>query len=267
MRISITLAALLLLAAQSASRPAMITVSSQSPERNAELTALIADIRSQADAFVFLSGGASRMSPEHQSQLLAMFQAFGTIAREGRRIAVGDGGTQAGIMQAAGDARHASGGAFPLIGISPAGEVQPRGKTPVDPNHSHIVAVNDPAAPPGDAWGTETSTMYWLFAELARGRPSVTVVANGGPIALKEVEANVRAGRRMILIAGSGRATDAIISLLAGSTPTNEEVLTLRKDASAMGLTKKPELFTQVPLSAGAAGLRTAILQALDAQK
>jgi SLOG in TRPM, prokaryote len=43
-----------------------------------------------------------------------------------------------------------------------------------------------------------TLAMYWLFAKLAEGRPSVTIVANGGGITLAEVESNVRAGRRMI---------------------------------------------------------------------
>ena len=267
MKIQLTLLALLMLAMQSPPGPSMLVVSSRAPQDNKELAALIADVRSKADAFVFVSGGASRMSAEHQAQLLTMFQALATIAKGGRRIAVGDGGTQAGIMQAAGDARRASGNAFPLIGVAPAGEIPPRGTTPVDPHHSHVVGVDDPAAPAKDAWGSETQTMLWLFAELSRGRPAVTVVANGGAITLAEVEGNVRAGRRMILIAGSGRVADAIVSQLAGTTPANEEVLKLQAQVKAAKVTARPELFTQVPIEAGAAGLRTAILAALDAQK
>ena len=121
-----------------------------------------------------------------------MFDALSLLTKAGHRLAVGDGGTKAGIMEAAGLARKASGYAFPLIGLAPAAEIPPRGPTPVDPNHSHIVAVDNPAAPAGDAWGSETGTMYWLFAQLAEGRPSVTIVANGGGITLAEVEANVR---------------------------------------------------------------------------
>ena len=56
--------------------------------------------------------------------------------------------------------------------------------------------------------------MYWLFGALAEGRPSVAIVANGGGITLNEVESNVRAGRRIILIEGSGRAADALVSLV-----------------------------------------------------
>ncbi len=66
--------------------------------------------------------------------------------------------------------------------------------------------------------------MYWLFAELAEGRPSVTIVANGGGITLAEVESNVRAGRRMILIEGSGRAADALVSLLQKTQVSDAEV-------------------------------------------
>jgi hypothetical protein len=206
------------------------------------------------------------MSADHQRQLLAMFAALADVAQS-RRIAVGDGGTKAGIMQAAGDARHASGEKFPLIGVAPAGEIPPDGDTPVDPNHSHVVAVRNPSAPPKDAWGSETEAMYWLFGKLADGRPSVTVVANGGGITLTEVEANVRAGRRMIVIEGSGRAADAIAALLAGTTPAEEEVLKLRARAEEKGLTRDPGVFVRVPLAAGAAGLRDAILEALGPAK
>ena len=62
-------------------------------------------------------------------------------------------------MAAAGLARRSAGGTFPLIGIAPEGEIPPRGGTPIDPNHSHIVGVENPSAPPKDAWGSETETM------------------------------------------------------------------------------------------------------------
>jgi len=80
----------------------VIEVSSVAPEKNAQLSSLIAEIRSQTDAFVFLSGGASRMREDHQQQLLGMFEALALVAKGGRRIAVGDGGTQAGIMESSG---------------------------------------------------------------------------------------------------------------------------------------------------------------------
>ena len=276
MNLHIVLGATLVLATQTGrgaqlpsgvSTPVVLQVSSEAPGTNARLSALIAEIRSQADVFVFLSGGASSMREDHQRQLLAMFEGLGMLAKGGRRIAVCDGGTQAGIMEAAGKARRNSGYAFPLIGVTPANEIPPRGKTPIDPNHSHIVAVDNPSAPAQDTWGSETETMYWLFAKLAEGRPSATVVANGGGITLTEVEANVRAGRRMILIEGSGRAADALVSLLQGTTPSDAEVANLRERAEKARLTRRPELFEVVAMQAGAEGLRDATIAALSRTK
>jgi hypothetical protein len=247
--------------------PRVLVVSSVAPEQNAQLSALIAEIRARVDAFVFLSGGASRMQEDHQRQLLAMLDALSMIAKNGLRLAVGDGGSQAGIMEAAGKARLASANAFPLIGVAPAREIPPQGKTPIDPNHSHIVAVDNPTAPAQDTWGSETDTMYWMFGRLTEGRPSVTIVANGGDITLAEVEANVRAGRRLILIEGSGRAADALVSLLKGTKPADAEVVALRESAEKAGLSRRPELFETVALEAGAAGLRAAIAAAIAVKK
>ena len=240
-------------------RPRVLEVSSVAPEKNARLASLITDIRRQADAFVFLSGGASGMPQDQQRQLLSMFDALSLMAKAGQRIAVGDGGTQAGIMEAAGQARRASAGAFLLIGVAPAGEIPPRGKTPIDPNHSHIVAVENPSAPTQDSWGSETDTMYWLFNKLAEGRPSVAVVANGGGITLAEVEANVRAGRRIILIEGSGRAADALVSLVRKTHVSDPETADLKMRAEQSALTRRPELFEIVPLRGGPTALGNAI--------
>jgi hypothetical protein len=250
-------------ASDQAQSQASLTVSSVAPDKNDALSRLVTTVREQADTFVFLSGGASNLSEEHQRQLFAMFDALGQITRSGRRLAVGDGGTQAGIMRAAGDARAASGNAFLLIGVAPAKEIPPRGKTPIDPHHSHIVAVDNPSvAKDNDAWGSETETMYWLFDRLADGRPSVTVVANGGGITLSEVAANVDAGRRMIVIEGSGRAADALASLLKKTQPA-AALADLRARAEKANLSRRPELYRFVPLSAGTDGLHAALMQAL----
>ena len=182
------------LAAQTTARaPRIIQASSTAPASNAQLSALVADVRKQADAFVFLSGGASKMREDHQRQLLAMF------------------------------------GALSLV--------------------------------------TKTGTMYWLFAALAQGRRSVTIVANGGGITLAEVESNVGAGRRMILIEGSGRAADALVSMLQRTTPSDAEVKALRDRAEKAMLMRRPELFQIVPLQAGAPGLRDAIVAVLGGTK
>jgi hypothetical protein len=255
--------------------PLMIRVTRDSAATDAKLRGIIEDLRTQTDAYVFVAGGASKMDPENQRQLLALFDAFAILAKRGTRLLVGDGGTQAGIMEAAGIVRLKSGRAFPLVGVAPASEITTSSeaisdgtqKTPVEPHHSHIIAVDDLGRDKTkDAWGTETPTMYQVFARLAQGRPSVSIVANGGEIVLSEVEENVRAGRHIILIAGSGRAADALVSLLDDTTPTVDEVVTLRAKAAERDLLRRRDLFEVFRLDDGtpddlarvlAAGLRS----------
>lgn len=229
-----------------------------------ELKRWAVDLRGSTTAAIFLSGGASKIDEATKQKVLKLFGALSTLARDGLKILVGDGGTQAGIMEAAGLARRESGGAFPLVGVVPAEEILPAGasgKTAIDPNHSHIVAVSDPAwlasatasgwTPADGYWGSETAAMYRFFDRLAAGRPSVAIVANGGAIALDEVTANVRAGRPIILIAGSGRAADAIVALLRHQTPDDTEVTELQTKAQARGLPGRLDLFHVFDLDVG----------------
>jgi hypothetical protein len=231
--------------AQRRGEPRIINVTAESAAEDPRVRALIHEVRTQADVFVFLAGGASKMQmpEENTRKLLRIFDALGILAQSGTRLAVGDGGTQAGIMEAAGLAREASGFVFSLTGVAPANEIAPGGQTAVDLHHGHVVAVENRAWDGSDGWwGSETATMYELFARLAEGRPSVTIVANGGSITLNEVDENIRAERPMIVIAGSGRAADALVSLLADTNPIEGEVAELRTRAAELGLTRRPEL-------------------------
>lgn len=240
-----------------------LEVSSEAPASDPRLAALISEIRQQADRFVFLMGGAADL-PAHLCQpTVNLLQALTALAVEGYRPAVGDGGTDAGVMKAAGLARNRSGNIFPLIGVAPAVDVPPRGSTPLDRHHSHIVTVADPGATEPEAWGTETATMYWLFAKMAEGRPSVAVIINGGRVALKEVVANLAAGRPVVVVEGSGRAADAIASLVSGSAPKDDEIAELAGHLEAIGGLTRPDLFRLMSMTEGAEGLRRALLAAL----
>jgi hypothetical protein len=258
-------------AAQPASRPPMratsephvIAARQASLERNVELRALIDAVHRDADAVVLLSSGGATPGRPTRLDVLAMFDALGTLAGE-RQIVVGDGGLASGIMAAAGKVRRASGRSFPLVGVAPACEIAPAGPNALDPNHSHLVAVDDPALPKGaSGWGTETATMYWLFNRFAEGRDSVAVIADGGAATLNEVAANVEFGRPMILIEGSGRAADAMVTLVRGTIAADGEVRLLQAGARAARLHRRPDLFRIVPIEAGAAGLLAALRAAL----
>lgn len=131
-----------------------------------------------------------------------------------------DGGTLSGVMRLLGETRAESDASFPLVGVVAAGTVQlPDRPTPPDvdavlePHHTHFIIV------PGDKWGAESPWIAETTTVLAGARPSVTVLINGGEIAYADVEQSVHAGRQVVVIAGSGRAADAIAGALVGAAP------------------------------------------------
>jgi len=71
----------------------------------------------------------------------------------------------------------------------------------------------------------------------------------------------------MILIEGSGRAADSLVSLVKKTTPADAEVKALRDRAEKATLMRRPELFQVLALHAGASGLRDAIVAAIDRTK
>lgn len=228
---------------------------------------LVDELRANADVFVFLSGGASKMSPASQEALLHLLDALALLADRGARFAVGDGGTKAGLMEAAGRARAKSGNRFPLLGVAPAPEITTTGepdKVPLDPNHSHVVVVDDPGwaerkaaagERPNDYWGSEIEAMYTIFGRLADGRPSATIVANGGDNTLEEVRQNLAQGRRMIVVEGSGRAADAVVSVLTGRSGTGDDDGRLRALADRLDVRSRRDLFELFPLESGPSAL------------
>jgi ABC-type proline/glycine betaine transport system ATPase subunit len=122
----------------------------------------------------------------------------------------------------------------------------------VDPNHTVIVAVENPNWDATHGYfGSETVAMYNLFAMLAEGRPSVTVVANGGEITLTEIDHNIRAGRPLILVSGSGRAADTLVSMLNPLSPADSGTAKLRAKAETLRLLRQPRLFHVFDMARG----------------
>lgn len=247
--------------------PAVIRVDAASVATSTEIRALVEKYRAAADAYIFLSGGASEVSDAVSGQLRAVLDALPRLVAQGVRLAVGDGGTRAGIMEWAGLVRQRSGGAFPLLGVAPAEEVtvtEEPGRTAIDPNHSHVVLVANPEwtgrrsaarARGGGHWGAETDAMYEIFGRLSAGRASAALVVNGGAITLDEVERNLAQGRPIVVVAGSGRAADAIVAHVRGTEPTEPVARELRDAVSWLGLDAHRELVHVIDLRAGAAGL------------
>jgi SLOG in TRPM, prokaryote len=160
-------------------------------------------------------GGADGMSPEHMAALAGavgpVIQALGDWG-----AAVVDGGTDAGVMRVIGQAYNTAGASFPLVGVAAEGTVIVPGARPapdadpLDPHHTQVVLV------PGDTWGDESPWLSRVAAAIAGGRPSATLVVNGGEIAYADIEHSLEARRPVIVLAGTGRTADAIAAAAHG---------------------------------------------------
>ncbi|MEY3867604.1 MAG: hypothetical protein RLZZ338_1495 [Cyanobacteriota bacterium] len=171
----------------------------------------------KACPIIVLVGGASGIHDRDMISLRQMFVEVLAPRAQSLGAIVVDGGTDAGIMQLMGNARAQMGGTFPLIGVAAIGTVVLPDTTPMrpdaaalEPNHTHFVLV------PGSNWGDESPWLASLASELSQGKPSLTVVINGGEITWQDVEQSIKVGRPVLTIAGSGRTADKIAAALAG---------------------------------------------------
>ncbi|MFT7834979.1 hypothetical protein Q5530_02360 [Saccharothrix sp. BKS2] len=147
-----------------------------------------------------LVGGADRMDRADVADLEQVLRELVPLL-DARDAVVLDGGTDSGVMRAAGRARAAAGGRFPLVGVvvaELAGAVVP------EPHHTHLVLV------PGRRWGDEAPWLADLADVVAGAAPSLTVLANGGAVAWEDAEHSVRRGRPLAVLRGTGRTADEI---------------------------------------------------------
>ena len=173
-------------------------------------------------ALVILNGGTARLAHALQARLAAaLADGLARVVAE-EHLTVITGGTDAGVFHLFGAGLARWGRTAPCIGVAVAELVSypghPGGEASLEPNHSHFVLTA------GRQWGDETATMYALAAALARDCPSLAVFAGGGEIALREMQANVAQGRTMLLLAGSGRNTDAVLAAAAGEPSGNADL-------------------------------------------
>jgi hypothetical protein len=160
-------------------------------------------------------GGASGMSAAEARRLRPLFTDV--IAPLAQRLSVTaiDGGSDAGVMRLLGSARGAGAWTFPLIGVivdELAGYSDASGANAVDlePHHTHFVLV------PGAEWGEEAPWLARLATVVAGSERSATVLVNGGEVALADVRHSVEAGRRVVVLDGSGRTADALAAAVRG---------------------------------------------------
>jgi hypothetical protein len=155
---------------------------------------------------IVLIGGADLASPEDLERVRGFFATLAAYL-DASGTAVVDGGTDSGVMRLMGQARETLGASFRLVGVAPRGALtRPRAEgqaTRVSGLHPEVLLV------PGSQFGDETD---WLFgaADHLAGGAAPTLVVNGGQLSHDEAMLRIRAGRRVVAVAGSGRAADEL---------------------------------------------------------
>lgn len=164
---------------------------------------------------VVVVGGASGLD-DAQAQTLESLAAGIVEAAEACGAVIVDGGTDAGIMRLVGQARAKTGSSTPLVGVVVRALAGLPGRpldaemAPLEPGHTHFVLV------PGTTWGEEALWLALVAGVLSVGRPSVTVLVNGGEIAWTDVAMSLRVSRRVLTVAGTGRTADVLARAVAG---------------------------------------------------
>ncbi|OIP72928.1 MAG: hypothetical protein AUK48_10770 [Oscillatoriales cyanobacterium CG2_30_44_21] len=173
-------------------------------------------------------GGASLISDADYARLQKLFVEVLAPLAKNLGCYVVDGGTDAGVMKLMGTAREQNGSGFPLIGVSPVGLVSlpdavnpPSGSTQLEPHHTHFFFVS------GNNWGDESPWLANIASLLAGDHPSVTVLINGGAIALVDATESTKVHRPIVAIAGSGRLADEIANAALHPDWARREEVTL----------------------------------------
>jgi SLOG in TRPM, prokaryote len=190
---------------------------------------------------VVVAGGASGMEQRHLDAVATLLRGRLVAALDRWRAVVVDGGTDSGVMRLLGRARAEHRATFPLIGVAASGTVVHHGEseptitTQLEPHHSLVVLV------PGHAWGDESRWLSAVAVELAVGKPSVTLLINGGRVAYQDAEHSLAAGRPVVVLAGSGRSSDAISAARSGGSADDRAVRIARSSLVHPAALSRPD--------------------------
>ena len=167
---------------------------------------------------VVVVGGAGGVEAAYAERCARLFAEVLIPVLTATGASVIDGGTDAGITHLLGVARRQAGASGQHVGVVARGtvawpdEANAGGTAPLEPNHTHVVIV------PGADWGDEVPWLSSVAAAIAGHAPSFTLLANGGEIAYRDVQASLAAGRRIFVLAGTGRTADEIADAAATDT-------------------------------------------------
>lgn len=202
-------------------------------------------------------GGASGLATDDLEKLRSLFQEVLCPFADSLNFTVIDGGTDAGVMQLMGQARTATSCQFPLLGvvvqqkaILPSCPAPAEDAAALEPNHTHFILV------PGSEWGDESDWIADTATILSNDEhPSMTMLINGGAIALhQDVPNSLEHTRPVLIFAGSGRSADYLANAMTDKTADPEV-----QDLINSGLLYKVDLRT------GKEALQSALQQLLQA--
>ncbi len=166
---------------------------------------------------VVLVGGAAAMEDRYLGPVRQALGEWLLPALDRWGAAVVDGGTDAGVMRVVGRLREATGARFPLVGVVADGTVAPQGTggrsggaAELEPHHTLVLVV------PGRQWGDESGWLGEVARVVAAGRPTLTLMVNGGDVARDDVTRGLAQHRPMVVLAGTGRLADTIAAAAAG---------------------------------------------------
>jgi hypothetical protein len=170
-----------------------------------------------------LIGGAAGLRHYHFAKLHRIFTKVLAPIAESLNAYVIDGGTDSGIMQLMGQARHRIKASFPLIGVAPIGKItfpefssSASDATSLETHHTHFILVPEAEPGTGSQWGDESAWIAQIANLLTIPTASIAVVINGGEVTWKDTVQNIQVGRTVIAINGTGRAADALAAALQG---------------------------------------------------
>jgi len=204
------------------------------------------DLLDSPRAVIMFNGGTAELEPELHKKLNTILQdGLAQVVAEDQ-ITLITGGTQAGIFALLGEGLGKWGRTAPCIGVcveklvrwKPALLKTAKDKrAPLEAHHSHFVLVD------GKKWGDELNTMYTLGQHLSQNCPTLNIYAGGGKICKREMQTAVDQGRKMILLAGSGRLTDEVLKAHRGEEVEDERIKTIAEqgDIVALKMSDGPE--------------------------
>lgn len=157
---------------------------------------------------IVIVGGAGGMTEDDIKKVQVFFEEHLVPFAAAKNAVVIDGGTDSGVMAAAGRAVKSARETIPLIGVA-AREIEMI-DTFLEENHSHFILC------PGSHWGDEAEWIAATASAISGSLSRFAIMINGGQIAWEDARLNIEYGSPILIAEGSGRTADVIAETSIG---------------------------------------------------